>query len=322
MPDPAKLLVVRAALAAAVLLTLITAVGFLGGLWWGFDLAANLRPQYALICAALIVFLAATRSWVAVAGCLVAGLVNVALVVPLYLDGPAPPAPNAKVLRVMSLNVKRTRADPEALIRHLQNGTQADLVFLYSADDQWARAFRNADIPYQVAVSRPKGVDLEIVLLTRTPGLPTAIYDWGPTDRFAAVEVTADLQGTPVKVLGMHPVSPRGSDKARQRDQQFDLIARWTQAQSGPAAVVGDLNVTPWSFAFARLLADGALISSQRGFGLQPSWPTQAGPLGIPIDHALHTRRLTTVERSLGPSFGSSHRSLHVGLAFAAGGTR
>jgi endonuclease/exonuclease/phosphatase (EEP) superfamily protein YafD len=91
--------------------------------------------------------------------------------------------------------------------------------------------------------------------------------------------------------------------------------------------VVGDLNVTPWNAAFRHLQRDGGLVSSQHGFGLQPTWPTAASlapwppvpglpaPLRVPIDHLLHTPDLVAVDRRLGPSLGSTHRALEVELA-------
>jgi hypothetical protein len=78
--------------------------------------------------------------------------------------------------------------------------------------------------------------------------------------------------------------------------------------------VVGDLNITPWSHAF-RSLERAGLRNSQRGFGLQATWPAGYGPFMVPIDHALHSRDLTVTHREVGPAHGSSHRSVLVELA-------
>jgi endonuclease/exonuclease/phosphatase (EEP) superfamily protein YafD len=79
-------------------------------------------------------------------------------------------------------------------------------------------------------------------------------------------------------------------------------------------AVVGDLNATPWSPRLQALLADARLVDSQVGHGLQPSYPAARGRLGLTIDHILHTREPTTVERELGPNFASDHRMVHARL--------
>jgi endonuclease/exonuclease/phosphatase (EEP) superfamily protein YafD len=90
--------------------------------------------------------------------------------------------------------------------------------------------------------------------------------------------------------------------------------------------VIGDLNATPWSYAFSRLLRDADLIDSTRGFGVQPTWRTRYGPVGgmpawplqIPIDHCLHSAGLATIAREIGPACGSNHFPLLVVLRFTA----
>lgn len=82
--------------------------------------------------------------------------------------------------------------------------------------------------------------------------------------------------------------------------------------------IIGDLNSTPWSPRFETLTRNGGLVNSQNGFGVQASWPSGIGFFGIPIDHALHGEELTTVERSLGPGYGSAHRSLYITVALSS----
>ena len=63
-------------------------------------------------------------------------------------------------------------------------------------------------------------------------------------------------------------------------------------------------------------LEDSAdLRNSAYGYGVQATWPSRAGPLGIPIDQLLYSRELTVTDRSTGPTFGSEHRSLWVTIA-------
>ncbi|SFF05946.1 hypothetical protein SAMN02745121_06704 [Nannocystis exedens] len=82
---------------------------------------------------------------------------------------------------------------------------------------------------------------------------------------------------------------------------------------------VGDLNTSPFSAPLRRLLTDGGLVDSQRGFGLQASWPV--GPVfpRIAIDHCLHDPALVTAARALGPALGSDHLAVRVDLAWPPG---
>ena len=60
---------------------------------------------------------------------------------------------------------------------------------------------------------------------------------------------------------------------------------------------------------------EGGLINSQRGFGVQATWPVAGGfAPRIPLDHCLHSPDLATVDRRMGPAVGSDHLPLVVVL--------
>lgn len=306
---------VLTATAGVALLTLVTLAGFLGGRWWLTDLLANLRVQYVVGFLLVSVPFAVFGPRALGAVCLGGALVNAVLVVPLYLGGPAPPAEGSDVLRIMFLNTRIDEADPVAVIDDLRTA-QHDLVLFSAVTDSWVGSMESAPIPFTVAQARPRGTSLELLVLARN-GLPveTTVHSFGDGGRSKAIEARVTLDGRPVRVLVMHPVSPITSRRAERQANQLSALAVWVRAQTDPVVVVGDLNATPWSPGFRTLLRDAGLVNSQEGFGIQASWPRVLGPLGIPIDHALHSKDLTTVDRALGPGYGSDHRSLHVAIA-------
>jgi len=296
------------------ILVAATALGFLGRTFWLFDLAAALRVQYAIGLLVLAALFAATRRrWLLIVSML--GLVtNLALIVPLYVSGQTQAAADSPVVRVMFLNTQIRGADANEVIEDLARG-EPDLVFLSAVTDTWADTLAEASIPYTVVQRRPPGVDLELIVLART-GLPveTLLLDFGAGGRDMAVQAVS-LRETPIRFLVMHPVSPSTPERSAAHREQVEAIADWAREQDDPVVVLGDLNATPWSSAFQMLLAEGDLVNSQKGFGLQASWPASLGPLGVPIDHVLHSQDLTTVERSLGPGYGSEHRSVNAAIA-------
>ncbi|MCB0060965.1 MAG: endonuclease/exonuclease/phosphatase family protein [Caldilineaceae bacterium] len=92
---------------------------------------------------------------------------------------------------------------------------------------------------------------------------------------------------------------------------------RSLRIENGPLIVAGDFNVTPWSPRFQRLLREARLKNSMRGFGMQNSWPSVLPlPLGIPIDHALHSPSLTTLDRKTVRVAGTDHAMLVVTFGF------
>ena len=73
----------------------------------------------------------------------------------------------------------------------------------------------------------------------------------------------------------------------------------------GPAAVAGDLNTTPWSREFRRLLAQSDLD----GPLLRPgNFPAKLGWAGLPIDYVLAGGGLRVAAAEPGPDLGSDHR--------------
>ena len=129
-----------------------------------------------------------------------------------------------------------------------------------------------------------------------------------------AVQVEVDG----LTLLGIHPLSPTDEQRAHERNQQLGFVREWFKSTTGPRVIAGDFNSTPWSYPFRRLVNETGAMNSQRGFGLQASYPVRASALlRIPIDHLLHSDDLAVVDRRLGPALGSDHFPLVVDLALA-----
>ncbi|HEY5649843.1 MAG TPA: endonuclease/exonuclease/phosphatase family protein, partial [Acidimicrobiia bacterium] len=125
-----------------------------------------------------------------------------------------------------------------------------------------------------------------------------------------------DMGGNEVRILGSHPLSPSTEDRARLRDAQLGFARDWSAESGGRRIVAGDLNATPWSSSFRRLVANADLVNSQRGYGLELTFPSDASPLvQVPIDHVLHSDGFRVVDRRLGPALGSDHFPVVVDLA-------
>jgi endonuclease/exonuclease/phosphatase (EEP) superfamily protein YafD len=299
----------------AALLIILTIAGFLGATWWVFDLAANLRVQLALLLVPLAVVLAATGArWVAATAAL-AAIVNAALVVPFLLtSSPAPGTSGGETLQVTFLNVKVAGADVSELIDYLRERDD-DLVILAAATLDSIEAMEASGLGLHVVMGGHLVPLLELVVLARVPDTEVRVRQRTDDARSMVVEVLPELDGRAIRVLGTHAISPLTPGRARERDEQLAWLSDEIADIDDPVLVMGDLNATPWSSHFHDLLDTAGLIDSQRVHGLQPSWPAALGPLGLPIDHALHSPGLTVLERDLGPSFGSDHRAVHVRLA-------
>lgn len=297
-------------------LTVATLAGFFGSLGWPFDLANSFRPQYAAVLVALgFVAILLRRPGGAVV-LILGGLINAGLVAPYVLGSGSDPSTPGTRLTVVSFNVGVSNPNRSEVTSYLADG-DADVVFLLESSFEWEDAIARQGIPMAPVAIVPEGRVAGITILAdpamRPRMVPTGL---GPVDQAAAVELTID--GTTVVVLGLHPPSPVSRSRAEARDALLADAGRWIAERGGRLIVVGDLNATPWSAAYRGLRWRGRLRDTLVGSGLQPTWPAGWGPLMVPIDHALHTDGLATIERGTGPSLGSAHRSLIVTFAVAA----
>lgn len=296
----------------AAALGLASLAGFLGKVWWVLDLAASFRPQLAGGLLACAVFLGLGR-WRRSALVVVLGAaVNLALVVPLYIG---PERPLASDLRVLSFNLLSSNRNYDEVISYVQN-SGADLVVLHEGTRRWERALTEANLAYEITETRAPDDAFGTIVLA-PPGSSVESFGFGLTDpRAVAIELPDG-----VSVLAIHPLSPHSTFRADQNQMQLQFASTWASSQDSAAIVVGDFNSSPWSYGFRQLVADTGLLNSERGFGLELSYPARAIPLfQIPIDHLLYSDDLAVVDRQLGPPLGSDHFPLVVDLAFVPNG--
>ena len=291
-----------------------TLIGFLGAWWWVFDLVANLRLHLAVLAAVLSVALLLARQRGMALATFVGLLLNLALVAPLLLGGPAPARADASTLDVTFFNAK-PGVDRDAMISHLEDRDD-DVIVFASATTSLVEDLETADLgPTMVSGPHLHPHGLPIVVMTRDPDAEVTVREPSDQVRDWLVEAVVELDGRPLHVLGGHPMSPKTSSRAERRDLVLDWIGEWSGRRDEAVLVTGDLNATPWSVPFRSMLARSGLSDSQRMHGVQPSWPAGTGPLGLPIDHVLHSDDLTVLQREVGPSFGSDHLMVHARIA-------
>jgi endonuclease/exonuclease/phosphatase (EEP) superfamily protein YafD len=285
----------------------------------GLDGSSSLVPllaftPYVAVAAFLVAGLAvAFGNWAAATVAGVATLCLAAAVLPRAVgDGTAEAAGHER-LSVLSANIHRGTADPEALVGLVER-LHPDLLNIQELTPRFVGELREAGLgrllPHSVLAVFPDN--------PKIPGL--GIYSRLPLRRLsrpdnhrvgAAVRMPS---GRSIRVVDVHPHTPKPGH-----------IGEWSRSLEGlpsagtgtPRLLVGDFNATLDQVELRDVVARGYRDAADvAGKGLEPTWPVGDDlPPVITIDHVLADRRLGIVEYSVVDQPGSDHRAIHAVLS-------
>ena len=140
-----------------------------------------------------------------------------------------------------------------------------------------------------------------------------------PLDLGIPLVTRADIKvgKTTIAVLGLHTLTPMAQRNCDFNNKLADRLAAYRSKLPKSVVLIGDINATPWSHTFRRLVATNEFVDSERGFGLQCSCPDdRLQLLMIPIDHAFVTPDISVVTRELGHDDGQITCHCLSGLQF------
>lgn len=294
-------------------LLLLSVGGLLSRPWW-VELAAHFRVVYfwILLPASLVSLVLRERLLLATAS---AGLLlNGWLLFPLYVGA----GTGVPVGRLVFLNVLTSNPRPESVVNFIQN-SGSDVIVLAEVNEPWLEHLAPVLKDYPGQLLHPRSDNFGIALLSRQPLHEAAVLSLGAVPSLAADTRVGPLT---LHVVGTHPLPPISARASAARNQQLGELANYLVGRSGPTALFGDLNNTPWAPSMAPLEGAG-LVNARRGFGVLPTWPASfLYPLQIPIDHCyLGGSGFEIVGCRLGPEVGSDHRPLMVDVGVSSRGT-
>lgn len=296
--------------AGIFLFFLTTVAGFFGEAWWVLDLFAHFRVQYAVVLvAAAGMFVLLREKGMAVACCFFAA-VNLVVIFPLYFGKAEWPEPGRPVRRAVVMNVNTKAGDPEK-VRKFLIAEKADIVVLEEVGEKWMEELKGIVASYPYKILKPMENNFGIALLSRLPIREGYVEGFGSTWRPSIIAELEDGRQS-MRVFATHPLPPTTEEHAADRNAQFAALAELANSGRTPVMILGDLNCSPWSGHFRRLVEKADLRDSAVGFGVQPTWPTWIPPMFIPLDHCLHSPEIVILDRRVGPDVGSDHLPLVV----------
>jgi len=296
--------------AAASLAALLAPLG------WPFELFAHFRWQVgAAALALLLASLVLRRPWMMV----VAG-VTVAL---QWLPGalmsgrasahePAALTCGDDQLRVVTANAWFANTDHAALVAWLSR-SDADIIALQEITPQWALALEALARTYPYREVMPRNDPYGIALLSRWPIDDAQLVAFSG-DGEPSLVANVDVHGRRLRVIALHTRWPIVPELQVARDRALQQAAALALTQPESTILLGDLNLTPYAPAFARLLSESGLRDAFAGKAWRPTWQAGFWPLALPIDHVLVPPGSCVTGLQIGPYLGSDHRPLQVTL--------
>ena len=297
--------------AAGTIVAGATLLGFLGPFWWFFDLFSHFRVQYFLTLLLVALALASGRQWKAAITFGILAALNLATIAPLYVgrSGETITSPDSYRAMLVNVNSENDRyADMErAILRY-----NPHVLVLLEVNDDWLTALLGLHGSYPHAITSPRDDNFGMAVFSRFPFTHSEIFELGGV-AVPSLSVQMDLNDRPVTILGTHTLPPGGADSSGLRNAQLAAIPAFLKNHPSPTLMIlGDLNLTPWSTHFQRLLEQTGLRKCSQGQGVHPTWPTFLPLFLIPIDHCLHSPDIIILDEQVGRGVGSDHYPLIV----------
>ncbi len=302
----------RLAIAATALAAIGCALVLVGSLLpvWPCTLLEHFRVQYVVGGMVVIGAAAALRLGTFVDVAAIAALLELLVITP-DLGSSRRVVPSGAARRVLLLNV-HTESTSYAEVRALIDELHPDIIGLVEVSQRWLDELAPSLTSYAGRIEAPRRDNFGLALYAHTPVTGTVEELGGGMPSIVAT--TAGLQ-----IILTHPLPPISGDALELQYAQLAAIAARARALPEPVVVMGDLNATPWSRAFRRLLAASGLCDTRAGFGVQASFPAASTVLRIPIDHALVSCSIGVADRRIERDVGSDHLPVAIDLVVPDG---
>lgn len=300
------------ALASILILSIL---GLFSSVHLMFDLASHFRVHYAITaCTTSIVFLFC-RAYLLVFISIAFLILNLAFVLPWYFGSQEAGSNND--IKLFLSNVLTNNNDHKSFVSLIQN-ENPDIIVVMEINKSWVNALDLIKNEYTYSKLAPREDNFGIGVYSKLPIIMESVTYFGSSG-VPSIVLSLEAAKSTLTLVVTHPVPPIGDDYFKSRNEQLSHIAQEAEKISGPLILAGDLNTTMWSSHYSQLEKNGKLRNVRRGFGINATWPSRLGILGIPIDHVLVSEEIGVVDFKVGASVGSDHLPLIVELSIIGG---
>jgi endonuclease/exonuclease/phosphatase (EEP) superfamily protein YafD len=269
--------------------TITVLTGF-ESVWQIADLASQGRLLYVAVFGLSALILGFFRSWKFATISLIFLLINFVPVWKAYWTPSHAIKTSGLSIRVLELNTWAENNDNCTASLNLINKDDPDVIGMVEVTHYWAQQMmeRLPSYPYRVVEEANGG----IALFSKYPLINPKTLS---TENIKRPRLKADIvfHGQTIYVEVAHVVTPH-QGRFKLRNSEFRQIAEETRSMHGTVILLGDLNCSPWSNNFVRLLSQGNLSDSEAGFTPQSTWSERFFFPLFPIDHILTSHNVIT----------------------------
>lgn len=225
-------------------------------------------------------------------------------------EGPAQPSD----ITVLAANLHGGKVDPLSF-GTLLDETDPDIVVLTEVTKPVETRLRTRLRDHHFAWAGDPNRLFSILIGVRGQQPAPEVRDTLPDQNFP----WASLKACPhacATIIAVHAPHPDGLSPFNAQSRQFaEIMAESPDIQ--PDVLLGDLNTTPWSPHYARLLDNTGLKDAAPGIGWVNTWLSALPGLGLRLDHILVGPRVAVRSYKVGPNIGSDHRPVIARLSVA-----
>lgn len=272
------------------------------------ELFSHFRLQYLVVSVLLVFVFGVLRNPTYAGVLLITAIFNASFVLPWYIgDAPSSSGPP---LKLVLANVRASSTEYQRLVDFVA-AEDPDMVFLQETNSEWVTGTKVLLENYPYAFTESRQGNFGIAMYSKRP-LDSVRHVDSPPLNYPTIVATATLNGEPVTFVSTHPMIPLGRRFYAARNEHLKSIVEIVNQTAGKVVLLGDFNASNWDVKFRDLEKSTGLRSTQRGFGLSPSWPTFLPFAMIPIDHVLISEGIGVIETRAGKRIGSDHLPLIV----------
>lgn len=304
--DRKELFVIKICKFLFILIGLLSAMGWLSRFGWLFEIFANFRVQYSIILAFLIIPLIIKKKWLWSGVILVFLVINIFEFIPTYFTNKKNIKTKTKI-KIMMINIYAKNMEYEKVANFIEK-QNPDIIITQEINLHMIDNLEKQIKPYkyQKLVIKDNGFSIGIFSKFETKfKTPKKYYK----DKVAAILIgEMKINRKNVLIYAIHLKSPTTPERFKIRNNTLSMIKKdVNNIENSYVILLGDFNMTPYSYYFKKFEKEINLRDSRKGFGIQATWPTFFPILRIPIDHCFASENIEIIDRIIGDSIGSDH---------------